>query len=397
MADHTESRPFSLRLRLTLFVAIILAIALGLVGVALNAAHERSVIASLQTRLESYVYLVLAAVEIAPDGNIVIVDEFGDPRLNQPESGIYAQVETPEDRWRSPSAVALEMPDLPQAASGEMHFTEPGSVLFQEPSQDVWFVQQMGVNWQFGDGFTVPVTVSVLAHPDEANQHTEAFAAGLLRSLGTAGVILVLAMLVIFFFGYRPLRRVANEVELIETGRADRLEGHYPRELELLTRNVNRLLTTEKANQERYRNALDSLAHSLKTPLAVITAGLELQGNDNINSMKKAANDIEHLIGTRLQRARGSARRTLAEPIGVRPACDRVIQSLQKVYSHKMIETAVTLPAELEFFGEERDLLELMGNLLDNAFKFGNGKVKVIGGGDQTRHKAPRFLAENRG
>ena len=143
---------------------------------------------------------------------------------------------------------------------------------------------------------------------------------------------------------------------------------------------AGRLLETEKNNQERIRNALDSLAHSLKTPLAVIQAGLELQGGESSIPMRDAADEIHHLIATRLERARASARRTLAEPVPVRFQLQRILNSLQKVYSHKMIEAELIMDENLLFFGERRDLLELAGNMLDNAFKYGSGKVRVGAG-----------------
>jgi two-component system sensor histidine kinase PhoQ len=203
---------------------------------------------------------------------------------------------------------------------------------------------------------------------------------GLWRSLVAAGTILVLAQMVIFFFGFRPLARVASDVARIESGKAERLEGHYPRELEPLARNVNRLLETEKSNQARIRNALDSLAHSLKTPLAVIQAGLPLHGGQAESSMQGAVNEISHLIATRLERAGSSARRTLVKPVPVQAQLQRVLDSLQKVYSHKMIAVGLKLEEGLQFYGEQRDLLELMGNLLDNAFKYGEGRIRVSGG-----------------
>jgi two-component system sensor histidine kinase PhoQ len=169
-------------------------------------------------------------------------------------------------------------------------------------------------------------------------------------------------------------------VARIESGQAPKLEGNYPRELEPLARNVNRLLETEKSNRERIRNALDSLAHSLKTPLAVIQAGLDLQGGDAAKPMRDAAEEMHYLIATRLERARASARRTLAEPVKVRPQAKRILDSLQKVYSHKMIEAELIMDEDLLFFGEQRDLFELMGNMLDNAFKYGSGKVRMSAG-----------------
>ena len=369
----TPPRPFSLRFRLILLATLVLVVALGLVGMALNSANYRSTVSSLRARMESYVYLVLAAVEMDERGVLQVQDELGDPRLSQPGSGIYVHVHGSETHWDSPSALGLRLTEPPRADAGQVLFAEPGG---EQP----YFSLQYGVSWQLDDGSIRPVTVSVLVDAGEIEQQTRAFRLGLWRSLVTAGVILVLAQLLMLFLGFRPLRQVARDVARIESGRAPRLEGSYPRELEPLARNVNRLLATEKSNQERIRNALDSLAHSLKTPLAVIQTGLELHGGEAAKPMRDAADEMHHLIATRLERARASARRTLAEPVTVRPQVKRVLDSLQKVYSHKMIEAELIMAENLQFFGEQRDLLELAGNLLDNAFKYGRGKVRVSAG-----------------
>jgi two-component system sensor histidine kinase PhoQ len=366
-------RPFSLRFRLILLATLVLVVALGLVGVALNSANYRSAVSSLQARMESYVYLVLAAVEMDESGALQVQDEPGDPRLNQPGSGIYVHVQGSEQYWNSPSALGLRLPEQPEAAAGQVLFREPAG-------EQEYFSLRYGVAWELEDGSIRPVTVSVLVDPSEIAQQTRAFRLGLWRSLGTAGVILVLAQLLMLFLGFRPLRQVARDVARIETGQAPKLEGNYPRELDPLARNVNRLLATEKSNQERMRNALDSLAHSLKTPLAVMQAGLELHGGETAQPMRDAADEMQHLIATRLERARASARRTLAEPVKVRPQLKRILDSLQKVYSHKMIEAELIMDEDLLFFGEQRDLFELAGNMLDNAFKYGSGIVRVSAG-----------------
>jgi len=366
-------RPFSLRFRLILLATLVLVVALGLVGAALNSANYRSAVSSLQARMESYVYLVLAAVEMDESGTLQVQDEPGDPRLSQPGSGIYVHVQGSEQYWNSPSALGLRLPEQPEAAAGQVFFREPAG-------EQEYFSLRYGVAWELEDGSVRPVTVSVLVDPGEIAQQTRAFRLGLWRSLGTAGVILVLAQLLMLFLGFRPLRQVARDVARIETGQAPKLEGNYPRELDPLARNVNRLLATEKSNQERMRNALDSLAHSLKTPLAVMQAGLELHGGETAQPMRDAADEMQHLIATRLERARASARRTLAEPVKVRPQLKRILDSLQKVYSHKMIEAELIMDENLLFFGEQRDLFELAGNMLDNAFKYGSGNVRVSAG-----------------
>jgi two-component system sensor histidine kinase PhoQ len=364
---------FSLRNRLVLAATLVLIIALGLVGFALNAANYRGAVSSLHTRMESYVYLVLAAMEVSETGSLEMDEDFTDPRLTQPSSGIYIQVKSSDERWISASSLGLQWPQKEPARPGQIAFTEPG-----EGSK--FFTLLYGVGWQLADGSIEPFTVSVLVDESEISQQTSAFRLGLWRALGAAGGILVLAQVMIFFFGIRPLRQVARDVARMESGQASRLEGRYPLELEPLARNVNLLLKTEKSNQARIRNALDSLAHSLKTPLAVIQAGLPLHGGDAADSMQHAVDEMSRLIATRLERAGLTARRTLAEPVAVLPQLQRIIDSLQKVYSHKMIQSGVTLEEELAFYGEKRDLLELIGNLLDNAFKYGRNRVRVSGG-----------------
>jgi len=363
---------FSLRNRLIVIATLVLATALGVVGVALDAANYRGAVSSLQARMESYVYLVLAAMDVEPSGRFRVDDDLADPRLTQPGSGILVEVQGRHQRWRSPSSLGLQLPESPPSEAGSVTFTEPAS-------QAGYFLLRFGIGWQLPDESIEPFTVSVRVAADELAGETRAFRLGLWRALFAAGAILLLAQIVILVAVFRPLGRVARDVARIETGQSPRLEGRYPRELEPLARNVNRLLETEKTNQERIRNALDSLAHSLKTPLAVIQAGLPLHG-DPAGSMQHAVDEMSRLIATRLERAGSSARRTLAEPVPVAPQLRRIVASLQKVHSQKMIRCDENIDESLVFCGEKRDLLELTGNLLDNAFKYGRSRVRVSGG-----------------
>ncbi len=368
-----RSRPFSLRLHMAIIATVVLALALGLVGFALAAANHRSAVSALQARMESYVYLVLAATEVDEIGGLHISEDLGDPRLNQPGSGIYVHVHGANSHWSSPSSLGLRLPELKTIPAAQSTFSEPSESLD-------FYAYQYGVAWQLGDRPALPLTISVLVDPVEIERQTTAFRLGLQRALGTAGLILLLAQLLLIYLGFRPLEKVARDVARVESGQEQRLQGHYPRELEPLVRNVNQLLDTEKANQQRYRNALDSLAHSLKTPLAILRTGLEVDSPASRVAMRKATDEMNQLVTTRLQRAAVSARRTMAQPIAVAPEAERVLASLQKVYSHRMIAADVIIPADLVFFGEQRDLLEMMGNLLDNAFKYGHSKVRLSAG-----------------
>ena len=362
----------SLRNRAILAAVPVLVFALGLVGLAVDAANERVAVAALRDRMESTVYAILAAMEVDASGAFTVAEDFADPRLLQPGSGLYAEVQGAAEDWRSPSALGRQWPEPAPVAAGQTVFAGP-------PGTGGYYVFRYGIGWESEDDAIVPFTLSVLVDAEEIARQTSAFRQGLWISLLLAAAILVIAQGLILLWVFRPLGRVAQDVERIESGRAERLADDYPRELEPLARNVNRLLATEKSNQARIRNALDSLAHSLKTPLAVIRAGLPRTGDRAGDSLHDAVDEMQHLIATRLERAGRSARRTLAAPVAVNGPVERIVRSLRKVHSHKMIDVTVTLDEKLRFCGEERDLLELAGNLLDNAFKYGRSRVRIGG------------------
>jgi len=381
VSSGRPSRPFSLRVRLAFIASGVLALALGLVGFALAEANHRSAVSALQARMESYVYQVLAAADVDEIGDLQISDDLGDPRLNQPGSGVYVHLHGANAHWSSASSLGLRLPELETMPAGQSRFSEPGAALD-------FYTYQYGVAWQVGDQPVLPFTVSVLVDPAEVRRQTTAFRSGLWRALVAAGLILLLAQLMMLYLGFRPLQKVAKDVARVESGKSPRLEGHYPRELEPLARNVNQLLDTEKANQQRYRNALDSLAHSLKTPLAILQTGLEVDSLASRQAMRKAVEEMNQLVATRLQRAAVSARRTMAQPVPVAVEAERVLSGLKKVYAHKNIVVETDILPEVAFFGEQRDLLEIIGNLLDNAFKYGRTMVRISAG--QTDPQAVR-------
>ena len=367
--EHKKA-PVSLRLRLIVLAVLVTATSLGLVGLALDAAFHKSSEAGLQARMESLVYLVLAATEVADGDSLSVEDDPGDPRLGQPGSGIYAHVQGLQGQWTSPSSIGVSLPELQAIEPGATQFLSP-------PAGGDIYTFRYGVAYELPDGRLLPVTVTILASSQELQQEEQAFRAGLSRSLGAVGIILVLAQLLFLTLGLRPLRRITRDIAGIESGKLQRLEDHYPKELEPLIRNINHLLDTEKANQTRYSNALDSLAHSLKTPLSVIRSSLPADTAAKSEVVDNAVSDMQHLIATRLQRAAASTRRTMAPAVDVGTQVERLIQSLTRVYSQDLININAIIEPGLVFYGEQRDLLELVGNMLDNACKYGGGQVRL--------------------
>jgi two-component system sensor histidine kinase PhoQ len=369
----------SLRRRLGLLGLLTLAVSLGLVGLALDAAFRNSAEADLRRQMETWAYLVLAATEIGPDGALAVNPDLGDPMLGQPGSGVYARVETPRESFLSSSALGQTMPALALAEPGIDRFLPP--VAGGQEGAVEGFVLQLGLAWELEESLLLPFTVSVVVDQSMLQARLAAFRAGLWRSLGAAGALLALAQLLFLFLSLRPLRQVASDVARIERGEQELLGdgpgGGYLRELEPLTRNLQRLLSTEKSNQARYRNALDSLAHSLKTPLAVIRSH---PAASNDPALQSAVADMQHLISTRLQRAAANTRRTLVAPVAVQPLAERLAAALRRVHSQHLRSLELKIEPGLLFYGEERDLLEVVGNLLENACKYGDGQVRLSAG-----------------
>jgi len=345
-------------------------VALGLVGYALDQAFTQTTQAAVRARLENYFYLALAATDVNEDGSITMSSELTDPRLNQPGSGLYLRIQVPGHSWDSPSSISVSLPETVNLSAGESEFS-------LADQNDGHYTLRQGLLWELHAGHYIPLTVSAWELRDASDREIRHFRRGLWRWLGGAAVLLLLAQLMFIGWAMRPLQRIARDVGDIESGRSRRLQGLYPKELQPLTRNVNRLLRSEDANQKRYRTALDALAHSLKTPLAVIRTAIYQQELANKGNLRSALDEMQNLVGQQLERAATSARRTLAKPVPVAAEVNRLVESLAKVYADKAIRCSVELVPGVVFYGEQRDLLEILGNLLDNAFKYGRSRVSI--------------------
>jgi two-component system sensor histidine kinase PhoQ len=153
----------------------------------------------------------------------------------------------------------------------------------------------------------------------------------------------------------------------------------YPRELSALTESINSFITSERSQKERYRNTLGDLAHSLKTPLAVVRGAFEQNAipTELRESIQEQVDRMTQIVDYQLQRAATSGRTTLAAPVDLLPVINKLVSTLDKVYAEKGISCRVTVHGDITFRGDESDLLEMLGNLLDNAYKFAARMVAV--------------------
>ncbi|MBA1145554.1 histidine kinase [Ectothiorhodospiraceae bacterium WFHF3C12] len=362
----------SLRWRAGLATMTVVAVFAAATAVALDQAFRDATRTAWAERLRAQVFLLMGATEVAPDGQPRLPDVLPEVRLEGTDSGLFARIldGRGETLWRSPSALGYELP-APAPGSGLRTVTMGGSD---------YFSSSIRVDWQL-DHQAVPLTFQIVEDRSAFAAELTRFRRTLWTYLGIAAAGLVVLQGLALRWGLRPLRGVERELYAVERGSQQAIHGRYPRELERLTMGLNTLLHHERAQQRRYRDALGDLAHSLKTPLAIMRGALGSGGEDQ--TAREQLERMDRIIGYQLQRATTSGRTALVAPVALKPVLERLIRSLAKVYAEKAIRPDMEIDGGAAFRGNEDDLMEVLGNLLDNAFKWGRETIQVrVTGGD---------------
>ena len=186
-------------------------------------------------------------------------------------------------------------------------------------------------------------------------------------------LLLLILLLVSLNAALLPISRLNKQIRQAESGQLKRIDQHYPPELEKLKNSINQLLDNEQQQRSRYKNSLSDLAHSLKTPLTVLsgTIGLPQQAKEPINQ-------INLQIQRQLKRAVAGTTSTFDQAVSIKPVVDKLFSAMGKVYADKkLILTHNLQNQELSFNGDITDLMEILGNVLDNACKAASKKVRL--------------------
>lgn len=359
----------SLNARIALWGAIVLAVFILLTGVALDRAFRESASSAHEARLLGQLYLLISAAEPGK-GGIVMPDSLAEPRFSLPGSGLYAALSDARGNviWRSQSVSGLALPFSSQL--------QPGAKSFDARTDSTgrgYFVESMGVKW-VSNGTSEAFTFSVAEDLNEFHAQIEHYRRSLAERLGLMSVLLLITQAAVLRWGLTPLRRVSSELEEIEAGEREAL-GIYPVELSRLTESLNKLLLHERARQKRYRDALSDLAHSLKTPLAVMRASL---GGDALkDTVRDEVAKMDRIVSYQLQRAATAAPSRLVAPCMIRPLVEKIANSLSKVYFDKGVNVSIPIDAGMAFRADEGDMMEMLGNLIDNAFKWCMKDVRI--------------------
>ena len=363
---------YSLRARLLLGAAVVLVAFIAAAGVAVQRAHADSVRDVHFGRLQSTVYLLLARAELDDSGALQMPPALAEPRLSLPQSGLYASIYNVNrnEEWRSGSTVGASPPLRRDGVAPGQWRNET-----LDAAGNSFLAVSYGVNWAAGKG-QAPLVLSVVEDRTEFDREVATFSRTLWLWLGGAGLLLLLGQLLLLRWGLAPLQRIAGEIARIESGGQSRIEGRYPNEISALTDNLNTLIQQERVRQVRYKEALSYLAHSLKTPLAVLRGALAdpAQLPEAVQQQVARMDDIvQHQLG---RAAAGGAPR-LAPPVPVAPVLERVRDALTKVHAARGLVFTVDCPAGLAWRIDEGDLFEILGNVMDNAGKWAAHRVNA--------------------
>ena len=360
--------------RLLLITTVVLGSFLSLAGIVLDRSFRASVLDGAEEQLKLVTYSLMGSMNKSGAG-LSFGAELPEPRLHQPESGLYAAVLGQDDgaEWLSPSTVttAIRLPEPAWSGLGEFEFLE-----FTGADDVDRFVTHYSVIWE--DETVVNFAVATDQRPFVAA--IASFRRNLYIGLGAVTVFFVLAQALAVRWGLRPLRIMAGEVRELEEGRRDRLSEAYPTELEGLAENLDRFIAHEERSRSRYRKAMEDLAHSLKTPLAVMLNELTGRRGDGGDELVREQLDrMESTVTHQLNRAAVSGPVVVGRAVDVGNLVDRLLRALNTAYRERGIQVSQSMPEGLMVRGDERDLMEMLGNLLENAFKYTAGRVAISG------------------
>jgi two-component system sensor histidine kinase PhoQ len=333
-----------------------------------------SAMRALRERLDQEVVSVVTATEMSDSGNMELRLLDPESRLSRRRSGQYAAVRSARGQllWTSPSLAGLPVAFGPPVSRGQESFFTTTL-----PDGTELGIHNRGLQWDDAPGQSIELVFSVAEDLAEQNARLRHFRRQLITWFGGLAVLLLVVLGALLRHVLRPVRRLEQEIAAVDSGQRAQLGQGYPRELSGVAQALNALLGSEQRRIRRYRDTLGNLAHTLKTPLAVIRAAASGDAEHKAG-IHREIDRMAQIVDRQLQRAAMSGGATLGQSaVAVAPVIAELRAAMLKVHARKdlVIETDVAPGAG--FVGDRGDLLEVLGNLFDNACKWCRGRVQV--------------------
>ena len=365
----------SLSRRLLISVSVPLALFFGVMMLVLDTGFRQLSERSVQEVLDSEMVALIAAAEPQPDGGYAPTPNELDPRLATPRSGVYAEIRSQLHQWRSPSTAGLD------ADFGPLLPRTERTLDFATFGHERVAIESRAIQFEDDPNGTRGLTFSVAASLSPYEEQLWDFRRELVGWFIALMLLLLVTLAALLRWVLAPVRRMEREIHAVEEGRSDTLGAGYPRELSGVASNLNALLVGERKRVSRYRDTLGNLAHSLKTPLAVMRSSLPpAQSSAGLSTeIDRMSGIIEH----QLKRAAASGGALLGQaPVEVAQVAAELRGTLLRVHAGKDLSIELGIAANAQFIGDRSDLTELLGNLLDNACKWCRSRVLLRAAAD---------------
>lgn len=360
----------SLRLRLFVAAAISIALALSLTGLAIIRLFEAQVRERVLTSLENDLLQLAGSIQVEADGRLSVSQQPADPRYQEPFGGRYWRI----DLIPPPGQAAPEPLRSRSLWDADLDPADPAG-----PEGEPLLIARRNLSIE-RNGNAQQLDMLAAAHEDEVQRPMLELRDQLAVSLGIIGVVLAIGAWIQVMVGLRPLEHLRGRVAAIRTGEARRLAGSFPDEVSPLVGELNDVLELREKSLERARRRAGDLAHGLKTPLTILSAvardlrksGQGEQADEIESQAEMMFRHVERaLVRARLSSGSGHAATDLGSTV------DRVLSALRRAAGEKNLAFDVEVPAGVKVPIEQGDLIELLGNLLDNAQKWAQSRVRL--------------------
>jgi signal transduction histidine kinase len=371
-------RANSLAFRLFLWATGLTVVILIVTGVALSSLYRHAVERAFDRRLDVYLRTLVADVASPEEGNDKFPQSIGEPLFELPLSGWYWQItrlDTPKPEVRSSRSLwdssLPRLPDSEDATAGgyrKGYAPGPEEVRLRLVERDI----DLGDDGRY--------LIQVAGDASDINEEMLSFDRTIGATFTALAVALLLTTALQVRFGLSPLKRISESLAAIRSGRAERLEGEFPVEIAPLARETNALIESNREIVERARTHVGNLAHALKTPLSVIVNEAGARPGDPLaQKVLEQAEIMRDQVARQLERARLAARSTVVAGtlIDVPPVVTALARTMEKLHRERDIAIAVDVPDHARFRGEQQDLEEMIGNLVDNACKWAQARVAI--------------------
>jgi signal transduction histidine kinase len=368
----------SLNRRMIGIAAVWIAALLLIGGFALDRVLTRSIVDSFDNQLVFVLNSMIASSEIGPSdtgaqGEVRFNRAPADQRFVEPYSGLYFQISgNGAETFASRSLWDRRLRVIDSHADVKPHLYDSDEFSTRDHAEPIRVAERDAIL----PGSTIRWRFQVAQSRETIDDQIRRLRSTLIWSFSALGVGLLVLAALQTFYGLWPLRRVRDEVSAIRSGDKTRISDEFPTEIRPLTEEINQLLAHSEAQAEEARRHAGNLAHALKTPLTVITNAATANDPDLVQTVCREASAMRRQVDHHLARARAIGRRAAAQSRArVWDSLEAVQRAVDRLHEGVTVDIAGNHQAQVRV--ERQDLDEMLGNLVENAAKYGGGRVFV--------------------